>query len=144
MEVRGPTVMRGYYGDPDENAVAFRDGWFRTGDLARMDAEGYVGIVGRKKDTILRGGYSVFPREVEDVLLCHPAVAEAVVVGVPDETLGQEVKAVVVPRNSAQVTAEDLIGFCKARLAHFKYPRIVEFSTGLPRGAVGKVRRSAI
>ena len=144
MEVRGPTVMRGYSGDAEENAAAFRDGWFRTGDLARMDAEGYVSIAGRKKDTILRGGYSVFPREVEDVLLSHPGVAEAVVVGVPDERLGQEVKAVVVARGAAQVTAEDLIGFCKARLAHFKYPRIVEFSTGLPRGAVGKIRRSAI
>jgi long-chain acyl-CoA synthetase len=144
MEVRGPTVMRGYSGDPEENAVAFRDGWFRTGDLARIDGEGYVSIAGRKKDTILRGGYSVFPREVEDVLLSHPGVAEAVVVGVPDERLGQEVKAVVVPRNAAQVTAEDLIGFCKARLAHFKYPRIVEFSTGLPRVAVGKIKRSAL
>ncbi len=144
MEVRGPTVMRGYSGDPEENAAAFRDGWFRTGDLARIDEEGYVSISGRKKDTILRGGYSVFPREVEDVLLSHPGVAEAVVVGVPDERLGQEVKAVVVPRDGAHVTAEEVIGFCKARLAHFKYPRIVEFAAGLPRGAVGKVRRSAL
>lgn len=144
LEVRGPTVMRGYYRDAEENAAAFRDGWFRTGDLARVDDEGYVSIAGRKKDTILRGGYSVFPREVEDVLLSHPGVAEAVVVGVPDERLGQEVKAVVVPRDGARVTAEDVIAFCKARLAHFKYPRLVEFAAGLPRGAVGKVRRSAL
>lgn len=144
MEVSGPTVMKGYYGDPEETAAAFRDGWFRTGDLARMDAEGYVSIAGRKKDTILRGGYSIFPREVEDVILSHPAVAEAIVVGVTDQGLGQEVKAVVVPRGGATLTAEDVIAFCKARLAHFKYPRIVEFATSLPRGTTGKVRRHVL
>jgi len=144
LEVWGPTVTRGYYGDPDETAAAFRDGWFRTGDLARVDEEGYVGIVGRKKDTILRGGYSVFPREVEEVLLSHPAVAEVVVVGVPDEALGQEVKAVVVPRGKAAMTPEELITFCKARLAHFKYPRIVEVAASLPRGSTGKVRRQSV
>ncbi len=144
LEVRGPTVMRGYYGDPDENTAAFRDGWFRTGDLARVDAEGYVSIVGRKKDTILRGGYSVFPREVEDVILSHPHVAEAIVVGVPDLELGQEVKAVVVPRRGAIMTPEELIAFCKSRLAHFKYPRIVELAAALPRGNTGKVRRHAV
>ena len=144
MEVQGPTVMRGYFGDPEENAASFHDGWFRTGDLACIDDEGYVSIVGRKKDTILRGGYSVFPREVEDVLLSHPDVAEAVVLGIPDDLLGQEVKAIVAPRDGARVTVEDLIGFCKARLAHFKYPRIVELTKVLPRGAVGKVKRSAL
>ncbi len=144
LEVRGPTVMKGYYGDPEETAAALWDGWFRTGDLARVDAEGFVSIVGRKKDTILRGGYSVFPREVEDVILTHPHVAEAIVVGVPHEGLGQEVKAVVVPRGGAPMTAEELIAFCKARLAHFKYPRIVELAPALPRGITGKVRRHAL
>jgi long-chain acyl-CoA synthetase len=144
LEVRGPTVMKGYYGDPEETAAAFRDGWFRTGDLAWIDGEGFVSIVGRKKDTILRGGYSVFPREVEDVILTHPQVAEAIVVGVPHEGLGQEVKAVVVPRGGASMTAEELIAFCRARLAHFKYPRIVELAAALPRGITGKVRRHTL
>jgi long-chain acyl-CoA synthetase len=136
--------MKGYYGDPEETAAAFRDGWFRTGDLAWIDGEGFVSIVGRKKDTILRGGYSVFPREVEDVILTHPQVAEAIVVGVPHEGLGQEVKAVVVPRGGASMTAEELIAFCRARLAHFKYPRIVELAAALPRGITGKVRRHTL
>jgi long-chain acyl-CoA synthetase len=144
LEVRGPTVMKGYYGDPAETAIAFRDGWFKTGDLAQVDAESFVSIVGRKKDTILRGGYNVFPREVEDVILSHPAVAEAIVIGVPDERLGQEVKAVVVPRPAARPTPEELIAFCKARLAHFKYPRLVELAASLPRGSTGKVRRHVL
>jgi long-chain acyl-CoA synthetase len=137
--VRGPNVMKGYYDRPEATAEAMRGGWFRTGDIGQFDAEGYLAIVDRKKDMILRGGFNVYPREIEDVLMTHPAVGLVAVVGVPDPRLGEEVKAVVVPRPAATVTAEELIGWARDQMAAFKYPRIVEFRDSLPMSATGKI-----
>jgi long-chain acyl-CoA synthetase len=137
--VRGPNVMKGYYDRPEATAEAMRGGWFRTGDIGQFDAEGYLAIVDRKKDMILRGGFNVYPREIEDVLMMHPAVGLVAVVGVPDPRLGEEVKAVVVPRPAATVTAEELIGWARDQMAAFKYPRIVEFRDSLPMSATGKI-----
>jgi long-chain acyl-CoA synthetase len=137
--VRGPNVMKGYYDRPDATADALRGGWFRTGDIGRIDSEGYLAIVDRKKDMILRGGFNVYPREVEDVLMRHPAVALAAVVGTPDERLGEEVKAFVVPRAGSAITADELIAWARAEMAAFKYPRSVEFRDALPMSATGKI-----
>jgi long-chain acyl-CoA synthetase len=137
--VRGPNVMKGYFERPDATAEAMRGGWFRTGDIGQFDADGYLSIVDRKKDMILRGGFNVYPREVEEVLMTHPAVALAAVVGVPDERLGEEVKAYLVLRDGAKVTSDELIEWSKDQMALFKYPRIIEFRPMLPLTATGKV-----
>jgi long-chain acyl-CoA synthetase len=137
--MRGPFVMKGYWNKDDATREVMRGGWFHTGDVATIDEDGYFLIVDRKKDLIIRGGYNVYPREVEDVLYKHPAVAEAAVVGVPDERLGQEVKAVVVLREGHQVTAAELIEYVKERLASYKYPRSVEFRGLLPKNAANKI-----
>jgi len=137
--VRGPNVMKGYYERPDATAEAMRGGWFRTGDIGQFDAEGYLAIVDRKKDMILRGGFNVYPREIEEVLLEHPAVAQAAVVGVPDERLGEEVKAFVVRRAGATLTTDELCAWAREQMAAFKYPRYIEFRDALPMSATGKV-----
>jgi len=137
--IRGPNVMKGYYERPEATAEAMRGGWFRTGDIGQFDADGYLAIVDRKKDMILRGGFNVYPREIEEVLMTHPAVASSAVVGVPDERLGEEVKAFVVLRSGAAVTAGELIAWSREQMAAFKYPRYVEFRDTLPTGATGKV-----
>ncbi|MEM0129158.1 MAG: long-chain fatty acid--CoA ligase [Thermoplasmata archaeon] len=143
--VRGPQVMAGYYGRPEETAqVLSPDGWLRTGDLARIDADGYASIVDRKKDMINVGGLKVYPREVEEILFQHPAVAEAAVVGVPDESHGEVVRAYVVLRPGQSATAEEIIAFVRDRLAHYKAPRSVEFRTALPRSGVQKVLRRVL
>jgi len=116
-----------------------RDGWFRTGDLARISPAGFVTIVGRKKELILRGGYSVVPGEVEAALLAHAAVAEAAVVGIPDAALGEEVAAYVTLKPGARAGADELVAFCRERLAAFKYPRRVAIVSDLPKGATGKI-----
>jgi long-chain acyl-CoA synthetase len=139
--VRGPQVMLGYYRQPAETALVLRDGWFRTGDIAYLDPEGYCFIVDRKKDLINVGGLKVYPREVEEVLFQHPGVADAAVVGFPDAQLGEVVRAFVVRRPGAAVTGEELIGFVRERLAHYKAPRTVEFRSALPRSGVQKVLR---
>ena len=138
LVVRGVNVMRGYRGDPVATARTVVDGWLHTGDLGYVDDDGFFFVVDRKDDLIIRGGYNVYPREVEDVLYKHPAVAEAAVVGVPDDRLGQEVKAVVVLRKGHRVTAADLIEYVKERLASYKYPRSVEFRESLPKNAANK------
>jgi long-chain acyl-CoA synthetase len=137
--VRGPNVMKGYFNRPEATAEAMRGGWFRTGDIGQFDADGYLSIVDRKKDMILRGGYNVYPREVEEVLMTHPAVAQVAVVGIKDERLGEEVKAYVVVRPGVAITAEELSAWCHERMASFKYPRFVEFRDALPVSATGKV-----
>jgi long-chain acyl-CoA synthetase len=142
--IRTPAAMDGYLGSPDESAAVLADGWFRTGDLACLDAEGFVTIAGRKRERILRAGYSVFPAEVEAVLLAHPAVAEAAVAAVADPVLGEEVAAWIVPRPGANVDAAELVAFCRERLAAFKYPRRVTLVAALPRSATGKVLRSRL
>ena len=137
--VRGPNVMKGYYDRPDATAEVMRGGWFRTGDIGQFDEEGYLSIVDRKKDMILRGGFNVYPREIEEVLMSHPAVAQVAVIGLPDPRLGEEVKAVVVRRAGVSVTEEELVAWGRAQMAAFKYPRIVEFRDALPVSATGKV-----
>ncbi len=137
--IRGPVVMKGYYKRPEATADTVRDGWLRTGDVAQRDADGFYFIVDRKKDMVIRGGYNVYPREIEEVLYGHPAVMEAAVIGVPEPRLGEEVKAVVVLKRGAGVTAEELIAYCRSRLAAYKYPRRVEFVAALPKGPTGKI-----
>ncbi|MBN9101038.1 MULTISPECIES: long-chain fatty acid--CoA ligase [unclassified Pseudonocardia] len=139
LVVRGVNVMRRYHGDPAATAEAFTDGWFHTGDLGYVDEDGYFFVVGRTKDLIIRGGYNVYPREVEDVLYGHPAVAQAAVVGVPDARLGQEVKAYVALRPGRHATEAELIEHVKERIASYKYPRSVEFRDALPINAAGKI-----
>jgi len=139
--IRGPQVMLGYYHQPEETAAVLTDGWFKTGDIAYIDADGYCFIVDRKKDLINVGGFKVYPREVEEVLFQHPGVADAAVVGVPDTEHGEVVRAFVVKKPGATVSAEELIQFVRERLAHYKAPRLVEFRTALPRSGVQKVLR---
>jgi acyl-CoA synthetase (AMP-forming)/AMP-acid ligase II len=136
---RGPQLMRGYWNLPEASAEALRGGWMHTGDAGRMDAEGYVYIQDRVKDMIVSGGENVYPREVEDVLFQHPAVADAAVIGVPDAQFGEAVKAVVVLRADATATAEELVEFCRGRLGGYKRPRSVDFVAALPRNPSGKV-----
>ena len=137
--VRGPNVMKGYRGDPEATAAVLVDGWFRTGDVATRDADGAYRIVGRTKEMIIRSGYKVYPREVEDVLTAHPAVLEAAVVGVPDDRRGEEVVAFVSLVAGGQVSPGDLVAYCRERLAAYKYPRRVEVRECLPHGPTGKV-----
>jgi long-chain acyl-CoA synthetase len=137
--VRGPNVMKGYFARPEATAEAIRGGWFRTGDIGQFDADGYLSIVDRKKDMILRGGFNVYPREIEDVLMTHPAVGQVAVVGVPDERLGEEIKAYVVRKTGATVTPDELVAWCREQMASFKYPRIMEFRDSLPVSATGKI-----
>jgi long-chain acyl-CoA synthetase len=137
--IRGHNVMKGYYKNPEATAEAIRDGWFHTGDLAYRDPDGFLFIVDRKKDLVIRGGFNVYPREVEEVLYQHHAVAEAAVVGRPDERLGEEVVAYVSAKPSAQVVPDELIVFCRERLAAYKYPREVHVLDDLPKNATGKI-----
>jgi long-chain acyl-CoA synthetase len=139
IAVRGHHVMKGYYGKPDATADVMRDGWFRTGDIGRRDADGYYYIVDRAKDMIIRGGYNVYPREVEEVLMTHPAVSLAAVVGVPDDQYGEEVKAYVIPAAGAEVGEDELVAWAKEQMAAHKYPRTVEFRDELPMNATGKI-----
>ena len=142
--IRGHNVMKGYYKRPEATAEAFRNGWFHTGDIGIMDADGYLAIVDRKKDMILRGGYNVYPRELEEVIMTHPAVSLCAVVGVPDERLGEEVKAFVVRKLGAQLSEEEFISWCKQQFAANKYPRHVEFRDELPIGGTGKILKRAL
>jgi long-chain acyl-CoA synthetase len=142
--IKGPNVMKGYYKRPEANAESVQHGWFRSGDVAHRDADGYYFIVDRKKDMIVRGGFNVYPREIEEVLYGHPAVAEAAVIGVPDERHGEEVKAVLVLKAGREATTEDIVSYCKERLAAYKYPRLVEFREALPKTATGKVLKRAL
>ena len=138
--VSGPNVMRGYRNNPEANAAAFIDGWFRTGDLGLIDSDGYLALTGRIKDLINRGGEKISPPEVEAVLLEHPAVAEAAVFGVPDAKYGEEVSAAVVLRGDA--TAQQLRAYCGTRLADFKVPKLIHIVSAIPTNAMGKVQRS--
>jgi len=137
--IRGHNIMKGYWKRPDATKEALRSGWFHSGDIGVRAPEGYYTIVDRKKDMIIRGGFNVYPREIEEVLYGHPAIVEAAVVGLPHESHGEEVKAVVALRPGAQATAEEIIGWCKERLAAYKYPRVVEFREALPKGPTGKI-----
>ena len=137
--IRGPNVMKGYLNRPEATDEAMRHGWFHTGDIGAIDAEGYVTIVDRKKDMIIRGGFNVYPREIEEVMLTHPGVGLAAVIGVPDERLGEEVKAFVVRRPGTDVSEQDLVEWCREQMAAYKYPRHIEFREALPVSATGKI-----
>ena len=142
--IRGPNVMKGYWGRPDATAETIRDGWFHTGDIGVMDEDGYFFIVDRLKDMIIRGGYNVYPREVEEVLYEHPAVREVAVVGVPDPELGEEVAAAVALKEGAAADEDELRDFVKARVAPYKYPRVISFFPDLPKGPSGKIVKREI
>jgi long-chain acyl-CoA synthetase len=142
--IRGHNVMKGYWGKPEATAEAIRDGWFRTGDMARVDSDGYYFIVDRKKDLIIRGGYNVYPREIEEVLHEHPAVAEVAVIGIPHPELGEEVGAAVALKPGASATPEELRAFAKDRVAAYKYPRHVWLVDALPKGPTGKILRREV
>jgi long-chain acyl-CoA synthetase len=137
--IKGHNVMKGYYKRPEATAEAIRQGWFHSGDIGTRDADGYYYIVDRKKDMVIRGGYNVYPREIEEVLYAHPAIAEAAVIGIPDPKLGEEVKAIVALKPNSTANAEEIIGYCKERVASYKYPRIVEIVAELPKGPTGKI-----
>ncbi len=144
IAIRGQNVMKGYWGKPEATAEAMRDGWFRTGDMARVDADGYYYIVDRKKDLIIRGGYNVYPREIEEVLHEHPAVAEVAVIGIPHPDLGEEVGAAVALKPGASATPEELRAFARDRVAAYKYPRHVWLVDSLPKGPTGKILRREV
>jgi acyl-CoA synthetase (AMP-forming)/AMP-acid ligase II len=140
--IKGPNVITGYENNPEANASSFVDGWFRTGDQGVLDDKGYLTLVARIKELINRGGEKISPREIDEVLLSHPAVAEAVCFGVPHATWGEEVAAVVVLKN--QVSEADLLGYCKERLAEYKRPKQIHITDTIPRTATGKIQRGAM
>jgi len=139
IAIKGHNIMKGYYRRPEATEEAIRDGWFRSGDLGKKDADGFYYIVDRSKDMIIRGGYNVYPRELEEVLMTHPAVSLVAVIGVPHDSHGEEIKAVIVPAPGAEVTPEELIAWGKEQFAAYKYPRIVEIVEALPMTSTGKI-----
>ena len=142
--IRGHNVMKGYYKRPDATAAVMSNGWFHTGDLARRDEDGYLYIVDRVKDMIIRGGFNVYPREIEEVLMTHPAVSLAAVIGVPHQSHGEEVKAFVILKEGTTITEAELGVWCKQNMADYKYPRVIEFRDSLPMNATGKVLKSEL
>ena len=144
IAIRGENVMKGYWGRPDATAEAIPDGWFRSGDVATRDDDGYYTIVDRKKDLIIRGGYNVYPREIEEVLYEHPAVAEAAVIGIPHDNLGEDVGAAVAFKQGESATTEELQAFVKERVAAYKYPREIWIVDELPKGPTGKILRREV
>jgi long-chain acyl-CoA synthetase len=144
IAIRGHNVMKGYWGKPEATAEAITDGWFRTGDMARVDEDGYYYIVDRKKDLIIRGGYNVYPREIEEVLHEHPAVAEVAVIGMPHGELGEEVGAAVALKAGATAAPEELRDFVRDRVAAYKYPRRLWLVDALPKGPTGKILRREV
>jgi long-chain acyl-CoA synthetase len=143
--IRGHNIMKGYWDRPDATSEAINDeGWFHSGDMAKVDGDGYFFIVDRKKELIIRGGYNVYPREVEEVLYEHPAVKEAAVVGVPDEALGEEVGAAVVLCEGASADADEIRAYVKEQVAAYKYPRKLWFIDELPKGPTGKILKREI
>jgi long-chain acyl-CoA synthetase len=142
--IRGHNVMKGYYKKPEATAEAFKGGWFHSGDMGYQDEDGFFFIVDRKKELIIRGGFNVYPREIEEVLYAHPAVQEAAVIGLPDERMGEEVSAVVALKPGQTVSEEELIAFTKERVAAYKYPRTIRFLDSLPKGPTGKILKKEL
>jgi len=142
--IRGHNVMKGYYNRPEETAMAIRDGWFHSGDLGRMDEAGNVFVVDRIKDMIIRNGFNVYPRELEEVLMTHPAIAQAAVVGVPHVTQGEEIKAVIVLKPDMTASPEEVVTWCRERMASYKCPRLVDIVAALPMTATGKILKREI
>jgi long-chain acyl-CoA synthetase len=144
IAIRGHNIMKGYYKRPEATAEAMRNGWFHTGDIGRLDEDGYLYIVDRVKDMIIRGGFNVYPREIEEVLMTHPAVSLAAVIGVPHERHGEEVKAFIILKEGATITEVEMGVWSKQNMADYKYPRHIEFRTELPMTATGKVLKSEL
>jgi long-chain acyl-CoA synthetase len=144
IAIRGHNIMKGYWQRPDATAEAMRSGWFHSGDMARVDEDGYFFIVDRKKDLIIRGGYNVYPREVEEVLYEHPKIREAAVVGVPHDEWGEEIGAAVVLMDGETLSPEEVGAYVKERIAAYKYPRVVWFLDDLPKGPTGKILKREI
>ncbi len=142
--IRGHNVMTGYRNRPEATATALKGGWLHTGDLGYVDSDGFYFIVDRTKDLVIRGGYNVYPREIEEVLYGHPGIREAAVIGKPDERLGEEVVAVVVLDGGASLSAEEIISYCRERLAAYKYPREIRFRSDLPKGPSGKILKTEL
>ena len=142
--IRGPQVMIGYWNKPEETKNTLRDGWLYTGDIAYMDEDGFFFIMDRKKDMALVGGYNVYPREVDEVLMSHPGIEEAVTIGVPDPIRGETIKAFIVPGAGVKLRASEIVAWCRARLASYKVPRSIEFRDSLPRTQVGKILRRTL
>jgi long-chain acyl-CoA synthetase len=142
--IRGHNIMKGYWQRPDATEEAMRGGWFHSGDMARTDEDGCFYIVDRKKDLIIRGGYNVYPREVEEVLYEHPKIREAAVVGVPHDEWGEEIGAAVVLHEGEELPAEEISAYVKERIAAYKYPRVVWFLDDLPKGPTGKILKREI
>jgi long-chain acyl-CoA synthetase len=144
LVIRGPQVMKGYWNRPEETEMVLRGGWLFTGDLARMDEDGFFSIVDRKKEMIIAGGFNIYPRDIEEVLYEHPKVKEAACFGVPDPYRGQTVKVVIVLKDGKSATEEEIIEFCRPRLARYKIPKLVEFTDDLPKSLIGKVLRRVL
>jgi long-chain acyl-CoA synthetase len=144
LVMRGPFVMDGYWDRDDATVDVMRGGWFHTGDIATVDEDGYYFIVDRKKDLIIRGGYNVYPRELEEVLYEHPAVREAAVLGVPHDSLGEEVGAAVVIKDGESASPEELRAYMKEKVAAYKYPRVIWLLDELPKGPTGKILKREI
>ena len=142
--MKGPLIMQGYWNNPQETAGQLKDGWLYTGDIAVQDEDDYFFIVDRKKDMIIAGGYNIYPREIDEVLFQHPKVEEGVAVGIADKYRGETVKAFVVLKPGETATAEEIIAFCRERLAAYKVPKLVEFRSSLPKSAIGKVLRKIL
>jgi len=137
--LRGENILKGYYKNDAATRTAFRNGWFHTGDIGYRDAEGFYYIVDRKSDMIIRGGENIYPREIDEVLYQHPAVAAAATIGVPDQLYGEEVAAFVVLKSEREVTEDEIVAFCKERLADFKCPKTIRIVTEIPKGPTGKL-----
>ena len=144
LQVRGPQVMKGYWNREEETAKTLQDDWLNTGDIAKMDSEGYFYIMDRQKDMIIAGGFNIYPREVEEVLYDHLKVQEAAVIGVPDSYRGETVKAFIVPKPGEEITEAEMNTYCREKLANYKVPRIYEFREELPKSSVGKILRRVL
>jgi long-chain acyl-CoA synthetase len=136
--------MKGYWNMPDETASTMRDGWLYTGDIAKVDEDGYTYIVDRKKDLIITGGFNIYPRDIEEVLYTHPKIKEVVAAGIPDQYKGEIVKIYIVLKEGESATKEEIIEFCKKNLARYKIPEIVEFRRELPKTLIGKILRRVL
>ena len=139
--LKGPQVMEGYLNMPEETAHSIRDGWFYTGDIAKVDEEGYTYIVDRKKDMVIAGGFNIYPRDIEEVLYTHPKIMEAAVAGIHDQYRGETIKAYCVLKEGETLTEDEVIEYCKTNLAAYKVPKLVEFREELPKTMIGKVLR---
>jgi long-chain acyl-CoA synthetase len=142
--IRGHNIMKGYYRRPEATREAIIDGWFHSGDMGRVDAEGYYFIVDRKKDLIIRGGMNIYPREIEEVLYGHPKVLEAAVIGIPDDARGEEVKVYVSPKDGQTLETEEIDEYLKQRIAKYKWPKEIEVLKELPKGPTGKILKRAL